>query len=83
MHAPAFSSSFWKEFVVKFDGGISAQSVHEGLLKRDLHGGEFLTQSFPELGESMLLSVTELHSKEVIDELVSAVEEIVAEGGDA
>ncbi|MFQ5831497.1 MAG: aminomethyl-transferring glycine dehydrogenase subunit GcvPA [Candidatus Thorarchaeota archaeon] len=83
VHAPALSSSFWKEFVVKFEGGISAQRVHEGLLKRDLHGGKILTHDFPELGESMLLCVTELHSKEVIDELVTAVEEIVAEGGDA
>lgn len=80
--APALKESFWKEFVVKFENGISAQQVHKELLKRDFHGGRLLTEDFPELGETMLLCVTEFHSKEIIDEFVSTVEEIVANGGD-
>ena len=81
--APALKAPFWNEFVVKFENGISAQHVHEELLKRGLHGGRLLSEEFPELGEAMLLCVTELHSKEVIDELVSATEEIVMSGGDS
>ncbi|NHI83468.1 MAG: aminomethyl-transferring glycine dehydrogenase subunit GcvPA [Candidatus Thorarchaeota archaeon] len=79
--APAIGHAFWKEFVVRFENGTSAQVVHEGLLKRNLHGGKILTEEFPELGESMLFCVTEKHSKEVIDEMASCVAEIVHEGG--
>ncbi len=79
--APAIGQSIWKEFVVQFEKGVSAQQVHEGLLKKDLHGGRILTDEFPSLGESMLFCVTEVHSKETIDELVQTVEKIVTDGG--
>jgi glycine dehydrogenase subunit 1 len=55
--------------------------VHESLLKRDLHGGKILTEEFPEFGESMLLCITELHSKATIDELVEVVRDVVTKGG--
>ncbi|MFW9920218.1 MAG: aminomethyl-transferring glycine dehydrogenase subunit GcvPA [Candidatus Thorarchaeota archaeon] len=77
--APAIENAFWKEFVVQFQT-TTAERVHEELLKRDLHGGVVLTNQFPELGNSMLLCVTEIHKKETIDELVSAISDIV--GGD-
>lgn len=80
--APAIGEAFWKEFVVSFTSGISAQSVNDGLLERGLHGGKILTSEFPDLGESMLLSVTEIHTKNAIDELVSAIEHVVSKGGD-
>lgn len=79
--APAFDTSFWKEFVVRFDGNASAQMIHESLLKRDLHGGKILTEEYPEFGESMLLCVTELHSKTAIDALVEVVRDVVTKGG--
>ncbi|MFW9846924.1 MAG: aminomethyl-transferring glycine dehydrogenase subunit GcvPA [Candidatus Thorarchaeota archaeon] len=82
VNAPAIGEAFWKEFVVSFSSGISAQTVHDELLERGLHGGKVLTSEFPELGESMLLCVTEIHTKEAIDELVSAVKQIVSKGGD-
>ncbi len=82
VEAPALKESFWKEFIVRFGNGTSAQYVHEELLKRDFHGGRLLKEDFPELGETMLLCVTELHSREIIDEFVSAVEDIVTTGGD-
>jgi len=80
--APVIEAPFWKEFAVRFESGITAQRVHEELLDRDFHGGKLLTSEFPELGEAMLLCVTELHSRRVIDELVNVVEEIVTKGGD-
>jgi glycine dehydrogenase subunit 1 len=79
--APAIGQSIWKEFVVQFEKGVSAQQVHEGLLKKDIHGGRILNDEFPSLGESMLFCVTEVHVKETIDELVQTVEKIVTGGG--
>lgn len=76
---PAISNAFWKEFVVKFDT-VTAEYVHKELLKRDLHGGLILSNQFPDLGESMLFCITEIHSKETIDELVSTIAEIVGGG---
>jgi glycine dehydrogenase subunit 1 len=79
--APAFGVSFWKEFVMRFEGDVSARMVHESLLKHDLHGGKILTEEYPEFGESMLLCVTELNSKTAIDELVEVVRDVVTNGG--
>jgi glycine dehydrogenase subunit 1 len=79
--APAIGKSCWKEFVASFGNRITAKAVHEALLKQGIHGGVLLNQDFPELGESMLFSVTEFHSKESIDELVKAIKEIMTRGG--
>jgi len=79
--APAIGDSIWKEFVVQFQKKVTAKDVHEGLLERGLHGGKILTDEFPALGESMLFSVTEIHNKETIDELIQAVRDIMSQGG--
>jgi glycine dehydrogenase subunit 1 len=79
--APAIGKAVWKEFVVRFEKGVSAKDVHDGLLARNMHGGVSLTKEFPALGESMLLSVTEVHTKAMIDDLVKAVRETVTRGG--
>jgi glycine dehydrogenase subunit 1 len=81
VQAPVIGGSIWKEFVVQFQNGITAQDVHDGLLERGLHGGKILTNEFSTLGESMLFCVTEVHSKEAIDDLIHAIEEIVSTGG--
>ncbi len=73
--APAIGDAFWKEFVVQFQT-TTAEKVHQELLQRDLHGGVILSNRFPDLGESMLLCITEIHTKETIDELVNAIREI-------
>ena len=81
VQAPTIGEHIWKEFVVQFGNGITASDVHEGLLERGLHGGKILTEEFPELGESMLFCVTEVHSEETIDELIHSVQDIVSKGG--
>jgi glycine dehydrogenase subunit 1 len=81
VRAPIIGEHIWKEFVVQFGNGITASDVHEGLLERGLHGGKILTEEFPELGESMLFCVTEVHSEETIDELIHSVQDIVSKGG--
>ncbi|MFW9788595.1 MAG: aminomethyl-transferring glycine dehydrogenase subunit GcvPA [Candidatus Thorarchaeota archaeon] len=79
--APAFGEAIWKEFVVKFEKGVTAADVHKGLIERGLHGGRILNDEFPELGESMLFCVTEIHSRDTIDEMIRSVEDIVSQGG--
>ena len=81
VQAPLIGEYIWKEFVVQFGSGITVKDIHEGLLERGLHGGRILTDEFPAFGESMLFCVTEVHSKETIDELIQAVEDIVSQGG--
>jgi len=80
VNAPAIGDAIWKEFVVQFENGISAEQVHQTLLKNNLHGGIRFADEFPDLGEAMLFCVTELHTKETIDELVDTVRSVV-EGG--
>jgi len=79
--APAIGRAVWKEFVVRFEKGVSVKAVHDGLLAHHMHGGVSLTKEFPALGEAMLLSVTEVHTKAMIDDLVKTVRETVTRGG--
>jgi len=79
--APAIGQFFWKEFVVQFEKGITAKQIHEGLLHHGIQGGKLLTDEFPDLGESMLFCVTEIHTQQDIDKLVQTVSDIVSRGG--
>ena len=79
VNAPAIGKAIWKEFVVQFEGA-KAIDIHKKLLKRDFHGGKILNKEFPGLGEAMLFSVTEIHTKSVIDEMVGAISDIVGGG---
>jgi len=79
--APVFESPHFKEFTVNFDDtGKTVKEVHEKLLRRRVHGGKEVTEEFPELGETALYCVTEVHSKDDVDLLASALRGIVAEG---
>lgn len=72
------SEGFFKEFVVNFDGvEQSAAEVNEQLRGRGIFGGEPLDEEFPDLGDSALYCVTEVHTKEDVDELAAALEEVV------
>jgi len=78
---PVFKSPHFKEFTVNFDNaGKTVREIHEKLLQHQVHGGKEVTEEFPELGETALYCVTEVHSKDDIDLLASALEEIVGEG---
>ena len=74
VRAPLFNSFHFKEFTVNFRGKTVAE-VHRELLDRRLHGGKPLVKEFPELEETGLYCVTEMHSKRDIDRLVSALKE--------
>jgi len=77
--APRYNADFFKEFVVDFTStGLEYGIIHEELLKKGIHGGLYLKPYFPWLGESALYCVTELHTKQDIDLLAKALEEIVS-----
>jgi glycine dehydrogenase subunit 1 len=64
---------FFHEFVVACPKPPA--EINEVLLEHEILGGYDLTGDYPELPNHMLLAVTEMNSKEEIDDLVSALEE--------
>jgi glycine dehydrogenase subunit 1 len=79
VRAPALSGTPLKEFVVDFSGARrTVAEVNAALLARGIFGGADLSREFPELGQAALYCVTEVHTREDIDRLASAVAEIVA-----
>jgi glycine dehydrogenase subunit 1 len=72
--ANKFGGSFFKEFVVDFnDTGKTVAEINEKLLTEGIFGGIDLSETFPELGQSALFCVTEVHSKNDLLKLVDAV----------
>jgi glycine dehydrogenase subunit 1 len=58
--------------------GKSIRDFNKELLSRGIQGGHPIDDEFPEFGNTSLLCVTEIHSKDDIDRLVFSSEEIVA-----
>lgn len=76
--SPVFQSTHFKEFVVNFDGtGKKVAEINKALLRHKIFGGKDLTKEFPELGNSALYCITEVHTKDDIDRLVNALKEVV------
>ena len=76
--SPIFKSPHFKEFTVNFDRTDKTVSeVNRALLKYGIHGGKDVKKEFAELGNTALYCVTEIHTKEDIDRLVDALEDIV------
>ncbi len=74
LRAPIFEAPHFNEFTLNCDDTrVSIQELNAGLLKRGIQGGKPLRAEFPELGETALLCTTELHSREDIDRLASAL----------
>ena len=72
-------SVFFKEFVVDFSGtGKTVAEINKALLEKHIFGGKDLSKEFPELGQSALYCVTEIHTKEDIDTLAEALREVLA-----
>ena len=73
-----FNAVNFKEFVVDFnDTGKTVEEINKKLLEKGIFGGKDLSKDFPELGQSALYCVTEIHLKEDIDMLVDSIREIV------
>ncbi|MGE5380502.1 MAG: aminomethyl-transferring glycine dehydrogenase subunit GcvPA [Methylocystaceae bacterium] len=74
-----FNSPFFKEFVVNFDAtGKSVADINDLLLSAEIIGGKDLSADFPEIGQSALFCVTEVHTQEDIDQLASKLAAIVS-----
>jgi glycine dehydrogenase subunit 1 len=79
IEAPIFESTHFKEFTINFDAaGMSVQDVNEQLLLLNIHGGKDLSKEVPELGETALYCITEIHSRTEIDGLVEALDKVVS-----
>ncbi|MEM2880130.1 MAG: aminomethyl-transferring glycine dehydrogenase subunit GcvPA [Candidatus Bathyarchaeia archaeon] len=82
LKVPVFKAPHFKEFTVNFDGaGLKVREAHEALLQKGIHGGKNVSEEFPELGETALYCVTEIHTEAEIRRLAEALEEIVSAGG--
>ncbi|MBP1596976.1 MAG: glycine cleavage system protein [Acidobacteria bacterium] len=67
------------EFVVDFNGsGKTVAEVNRALLEKGIFGGKALAGEFPELGQSALYSVTEVHTGSDIDRLTRELQEVLA-----
>ncbi len=73
-----FSGPFFKEFVIDFSQtGKTVKEINAALLSRGIFGGVDLTTHDLQLEQCALFCVTEVHSKEEIDALVTALASIV------
>lgn len=78
LKAPIFDAPHFNEFTLNCDAAhTSVEKLNTLLLQHNIQGGKPLRGEFPELGETALLCTTELHSREDIDRLASALEGIV------
>lgn len=79
VRAPAFDAHHFKEFVVDLNGtGRSVADINGALLAEGIFGGKDLSFEFPELGQSALYCVTEVHTRDDIDRLASTLEEVLS-----
>ena len=73
----AGSHSFMK-FVLNFDGtGKTVAEINKALLAKHIFGGYDLSREMPQLGQSMLVCVTEKTALSDIDKLADALAEIL------
>ena len=74
-----FPEGFFKEFVVAFDEtGTTVAEVNGRCASTGIFGGKDLSRDFPELGQSALYCVTEVHTRADVDRLVEALKEVLA-----
>ncbi len=72
-----FPAGFFKEIVVDFAGtGRRVAEINGALRDRGIFGGLDLSPFYPELGESALYCITELHTQGDIDRLAATLREV-------
>jgi glycine dehydrogenase subunit 1 len=75
---PIFKSCHFEEFTANFDATEKTVSqVNKVLLSSGMIGGKDISKEFPELGNTALYCVTEMHTSADIDRLAAALEEAV------
>jgi glycine dehydrogenase subunit 1 len=74
---PFFNSHHFQEFLVNFDGtGKTVAEINQALLQNEIFGGVDLSLEYPELGQSALFCISEVHNQSSIDRLVSTLKEV-------
>ena len=69
-----FENAYFKEFVVDFNKtGKTVKEINHELMNKGIFGGKDLSKEFPELGQCALYCVTEVHTKDDIDRLITAM----------
>ena len=78
IQTPIFNGPHFKEFTINFDRtGKTVKEVNRILLNgHGIVGGKDLSVDFPELGQSALFCVTEVHVSEDIDRLADAIRQL-------
>lgn len=66
-----FGHPFFNEFVIEVNKPVA--KVNELLLDKGFVGGYDLSRDYPELGNAMLVAVTEIRTKEEIDDFIKEV----------
>jgi len=78
--APKFQAAHFKEFVIDFvETGKQVSEINQALLEHKIFGGRDLSSEFPDMGQSALYCVTEVHSQADLDSLVSALKTVLGE----
>lgn len=70
----AFTGIHFNECLIK--SSKDANTINNGLLKKDIQGGLIVDRWYPELKNYMLFGISEMHSDEDREKLVSALEEV-------
>ena len=74
---PLYDKPFFNEFAIKLSGNCKIQDINNGLFEAGIIGGLDLSRFYPDIDNAMLLCVTETKTKEDIDNLASAVSNII------
>jgi len=73
-----FSPYFFKEFVANFDDAKkTVREVDRRLIDHKIFGGKDVTSEFPELGNSALYAVTDIHTRDDLDRLARSLEAVL------
>ena len=73
-----FSGTFFKEFVLDYnETNKTVKEIKEYLLKDKIFAGVSLKEEFSELGECVLICVTEMVTKEAIDHMAESLLKVV------
>ncbi|MDE1990877.1 MAG: aminomethyl-transferring glycine dehydrogenase subunit GcvPA [Rhizobiaceae bacterium] len=73
-------TGFFKEFMVDFTAtGKSVAAINKALLAHGIFGGIDLSADDPDLGQTALYCVTEIHTDADIDTLVAALKKVLSE----
>ena len=70
-----FDGEFFNEFVVQLP--VNGREIQNRLLEKGIYIGPTLDQWFPELGNSILIAVTEKRTRKELDDLADSLNDII------